>query len=456
MKRKIFICCYVPAALAAALMLAAGLWACSRSGGDAPAYLASALPVFVLVLLLALPLSAFLAGRLSGRLSAKVREVSESLKSLNGGEYQPIRTDSRDPEFYAVFREINELSETTHRHIHSEEQERKKLNAVLDNVSQGIIALDPEGSIAFANHSALAIFGGARQDIGKHLVYLIEDTALCKKIQDCAATGGVLEETLEGRELSVAVRRITDAPLSDTVSSIIIVTDVTREKNIAKEKSDFFANASHELKTPITVMLGMSELMLERETLDETAKKQAERIHKEALRMAGLIADMLKLSHLERHTEEPQSVPVDLRAVADEAAAELSPACAAKHVAVEVSGAGTVQADPKKIYELVENLCSNAVNYNKENGSIRITVSEEGGRVVLRVADTGIGIAAEHLPRLCERFYRVDKSRSKKTGGTGLGLAIVKHICAMYGAELQIASKPDVGTTVTVSFPQSA
>ena len=452
MKRRIFICCCAPAALVALLLFAAGLPAAVRAGA-LPAYLASALPVLLAALLLALPLAAFLTGRLAARLSGKVREVADSLKSLNGGEYRPIRTDSRDPEFYAVFREINELSETTHRHIRSEEQERKKLNAVLDNVSQGIIALDPSGGVAFANHSALDMFGGTRQDIGRQLVYLVEDSSLCRKILDCPAAGGVFEESLGGRELSVAVRRITDAPLSDTVASIIIVTDVTREKNIAREKSDFFANASHELKTPVTVMLGMSELMLARQTLDDTAKKQAGRIHREAQRMAGLIADMLRLSHLERHAEEPAAVPVDLRAVADEVMAELAPACAQKRIAAEVSGAGTVQADPKRIYELVENLCSNAVNYNREGGAIRVTVAAEDGRVVLRVADTGIGIAAEHLPRLCERFYRVDKSRSKKTGGTGLGLAIVKHICAVYGAELQIASTPDVGTTVTVSFP---
>ena len=136
----------------------------------------------------------------------------------------------------------------------------------------------------------------------------------------------------------------------------------------------------------------------------------------------------------------------------DESLAELNARMEALNLTARVTGNGKVSADPKKIYELVNNLLSNAVNYNKPGGRIDVTVSETAGHTVLTVRDTGIGIAREHLPRLCERFYRVDKSRSKSTGGTGLGLAIVKHICALYGAELKIDSEPDVGTTVTVRF----
>ena len=419
-------------------------------------YLTVAVPFLVLVLVFSLLISGLLANRLSHHLSGKVRAVATSLRSLRDGAYQPIKTDSGEAEFYAVFREINELNESTHDHIRTEEQEREKLTVVLDNVSQGILALDTAGNVAFANNSALSMFGGARQDIGKHLIYLIEDSPLCEKINNCIASGSEFEYSLGERELAIAVRRILDETLSDTISSIIIVTDITKEKSIAKEKSDFFANASHELKTPITVMQGMTELLLSKESLDESSKKQLERIHKESLRMAGLIADMLKLSRLERHEEESQTEPIELRTVADEVVAELSSACAAKNIIAEVHGEGIVRADPKKIYELMENLCSNAVNYNKENGTIRVDISQNGNQTLLTVADTGIGIAKEHIPRLCERFYRVDKSRSKKTGGTGLGLAIVKHICAMYDAELKIESELDVGTTVTVLFGKAS
>ena len=128
---------------------------------------------------------------------------------------------------------------------------------------------------------------------------------------------------------------------------------------------------------------------------------------------------------------------------------------AEKGVTATVTGNGTIDGDAKKIYELVENLCGNAVNYNKENGKIAVDITESGDNVILKVSDTGIGIEKENLPRLCERFYRVDKSRSKKTGGTGLGLAIVKHICALHNATLSIDSDIGLGTSVTVTFNKS-
>ena len=143
---------------------------------------------------------------------------------------------------------------------------------------------------------------------------------------------------------------------------------------------------------------------------------------------------------------------MDLKATAEEVLNELSPKIAEKGITATVSGSGEIYGDAKKIYEVIENLCSNAVNYNNENGKINVTVAEKTNSVVLKVADTGIGIKKENIPRLCERFYRVDKSRSKKTGGTGLGLAIVKHICALHGASLSIDSDLGLGTTVTVIF----
>ena len=167
--------------------------------------------------------------------------------------------------------------------------------------------------------------------------------------------------------------------------------------------------------------------------------------------MSELITDMLRLSRLEQHGEVKRE-PVNLRAIADEVISELNPRIAEKGLNVTVSGEGTVQAAPERIYELLTNLCSNAVNYNVDGGRLGVAIGEQGEHTMLTVRDTGIGIPKEHISRVCERFYRVDKSRSKKTGGTGLGLAIVKHICVLYGAELKIESTVGQGTVVTVTF----
>ena len=415
-------------------------------------YIFASLPFFLISLALAMVIASGLAKRISGKFSEKITEVGDSLKSLNAGQYKPLKTDSTEPEFYSVFREINELNESTHDYMRREARERQKLNAVLDNVAQGIVALNTKGEIAFVNGSALKIFDGKLAVVGKTLIYLIDDARLHGEIAE--RIGGenfLFEYERQGRVLSVAGRKITGEQDEKALTDILIFTDITSSREIIRQKSDFFANASHELKTPITVMRGLTELLLEKENLDEQEKKQIGRIHKESLRMSSLISDMLKLSKLERGEEE-ELVEVELKEIASEVVAELSEECRAKNLSVEVTGSGKVLADPKKIFELIQNLCSNAVNYNKQDGSIKIMIAEKNSSVLLEVADSGIGIEKEHIPRLCERFYRVDKSRSKKTGGTGLGLAIVKHICALYGAELSIDSELDRGTCVTVIF----
>ncbi|MBQ8230184.1 MAG: GHKL domain-containing protein [Clostridia bacterium] len=415
-------------------------------------YIFASLPFFLISLVLAMIIASGLAKKISGTFSEKIMEVGDSLKSLNAGQYKPLKTDTSEPEFYSVFKEINELNESTHDYMRREARERQKLNAVLDNVAQGIVALNTNREIAFVNGSALKIFDGAPVVVGKTLIHLIDDARLCGEIAERIGTENFLfEYEMQGRVLSVAGRKITGEQDEKALTDILIFTDITSSREIIRQKSDFFANASHELKTPITVMRGLTELLLEKENLDEQEKKQIGRIHKESLRMSSLISDMLKLSKLERGEEE-ELVEVELKEIAAEVVAELLEECRAKNLSVEVIGEGKVFADPKKIFELIQNLCSNAVNYNKQDGSIKITISEKNASVVLEVADSGIGIEKEHIPRLCERFYRVDKSRSKKTGGTGLGLAIVKHICALYGAELSIDSEIDRGTCVTVIF----
>ena len=228
--------------------------------------------------------------------------------------------------------------------------------------------------------------------------------------------------------------------------------ELFEETDVVRQKSEFFANASHELKTPITVMRGLAELLLQEDNLNEKERKQLERIHKESVRMTNLVSDMLKISKLERGEETDERAVVEWKEIAEEVVAEFFEEIRAKNLKVKIKGAGKIAIDPKKAFELLQNLCGNAVHYNKENGWLEIVFEEDETHTTVSVKDGGIGIEEEHLPRLCERFYRVDKSRSKKTGGTGLGLSIVKHICVLYGASLTIESEFGEGTEVTVRF----
>ena len=416
-------------------------------------YLGVALPILIVVLVACLVCSIVISNVLSNKISGKINEVGNSLRSLNAGNYTPIKTDSGEPELYSVLNQINELNANTHTHIQRVQEEHQKLNTVLENVSQGIVAIDEHKKIIFVNKSISVIFDSAENLTGKDFIYLIDDLPLCEKIARHLGENYASEYTYKGKELSVVIRKVESEQQSGKVYSIVIITDITSEKAMAKQKSDFFANASHELKTPVAVMQGLSELLLAKESLDDGSKKQVARIHKESLRLASLISDMLKLSKLE-NGEETEIVlsDVNLREIVDEVLAELSTKIAEKNITATITGNATVVADSKKIFELIENLCSNAINYNKDNGKINVCITEKDDGVELKVSDTGLGIEKDKIPRLCERFYRVDKSRSKKTGGTGLGLAIVKHICALYKAELSIESEIGIGTEITIVF----
>ena len=416
-------------------------------------YIIALIPLLIAVLAVSLVISFVLSGILSQSVSSKVTEIGDSLKSLNGRDYVPIKTDTSEPELFGVLNQINELNASIHSHIRTADGERAKLNAVLDNVSQSIIALDSLKRIVFANKRALEMFNGTPRAVGRNLFFLVENLELCERISSHLGGDHSFTYPYNGMELSVAIGKVTDDAIYDDISTILIITDITKERLIEKQKSDFFANASHELKTPITVMQGFAEVLMNKEGIDETSKKQVTRIYKESMRLGSLISDMLMLSKIESG-EAPQNAlcAVCVDGIAAEIIGEFSEQIKKKNISTQIVGKASIVADHNMVFELIENLISNAIKYNKDGGSVTVSVSETDAEACLVVKDTGIGIEKEHLPRLCERFYRVDKSHSKRIGGTGLGLAIVKHICAIIGAQLSIESDFGIGTTVTVVF----
>ena len=416
-------------------------------------YFTAIIPLFILVLAVSLVLSFVLSTFISRNISSKVTEIGESLKSLNEGQYAPIKTDMSEPELFSVLNQINELNANIHSHIRVADGERVKLNSVLDNVSQSIIALDKYKRIVFANKRAYEMFNGTHRDIGRDLIYLIPKIEIYENIINHLSEDHAFTCAYNDLTLSVVISKVTDDAISHEISAIIIVTDITQEKLIQKQKSDFFANASHELKTPITVMQGFAEVLMNKDGMDDTSKKQLGRIYKECLRLGSLISDMLMLSKIESG-DAPKRVlsEIKLEDLAKEVLDGLSEKAQSRNITATIIGSAKLTADQTMIFELVENLVSNAIKYNKDGGTVTVSITETDTGVCLKVEDTGIGIEKEHLPRLCERFYRVDKSHSKRIGGTGLGLAIVKHICAISDAELSIESEFGIGTTVTVVF----
>lgn len=386
----------------------------------------------------------------------RAEEVKNSLQSISQGHYRPIKTDSKNPEMYAIYNEINELADGFLNTMRASDAERKKLNFVLNNVSQCILAVDENNVVKIMNAPAKKLFSRDDSFVGRDLYFAVSDAKLLSKIVQALKNGpSSFEYRMDDKYLLVDICR-TEGGIHDEITDIIIISDVSSEKLAAKQRSDFFSNAGHELKTPLTSIQGLTELLLVKINPESSAYKYAQRIHNEAERLGSLVMDMLKLSNIENlqslKAAEESATEVELSDIAAEVIEALEAEAAKKNLTVRLEGKGTVLADPRKIYEIINNLYSNAVNYNVLNGSIKVSIEKTDEGTVLKVADTGIGIDKKHIPRLCERFYRVDKSRSKKTGGTGLGLAIVKHVCALYGAELNISSEEGVGTTVTVVF----
>lgn len=221
----------------------------------------------------------------------------------------------------------------------------------------------------------------------------------------------------------------------------------------AKMRQEFTANVSHELKTPLTSISGYSELIETGMANEEDTRRFATEIHKNANRLLSLINDTLELSKLDTLTGEVQVEPVNLYELARTCADMLELNAAKRGITIRVEGdMAYVSGSRQMLEEVVYNLCDNAIRYNKDNGTVVLSVQERVDTVVFQVKDTGIGIPKEHQARVFERFYRVDKSRSKSTGGTGLGLAIVKHIVAIHDAVIELSSEEDVGSVITITF----
>ena len=424
-------------------------------------YVTLSMPVFILLLLIVLALSFEAGNQIARKVSARFSDISASIQSVADGNYTPIKTSTRDAEMFSLIGSINDVNARISRHIQNAETQQKTLSTVLSAISQGIIALDSEKRIVFINKSALKLFGindytpnGEKHD----LIFVVDNLDLYALISSHADENFAFDFRLDDKDLNILITKVEDETLRDEITTIIVISDVTSQKSVARQKSDFFQNASHELKTPVTVIRGLTEILLQKDNTDEFTKKKLTSIHDESLRLSSIISDMLKLSSLENTVsvrEDEEDEKVDLVAAAHEIMAELSPRAEEKKLSVSITGKGWVNMLRSNALELLDNLCSNASNYNKEGGKISIDVMQDDSNTILKVIDTGIGIEQQHIPRLCERFYRVDKSRSKKTGGTGLGLAIVKHICLRYGAHLDIDSTFGEGTCVTVTFPVS-
>ncbi len=400
------------------------------------------------------------------RVTRPVVEMQAIAGRMSGGDFD-VRAPVRSPdEIGALGRALNAMAASLHGKLEDIEQERAKVAAILDGMVEGVIAVDSHARIVLMNERARTMFGIPRgHEEGRPFLEIIRNEDLHRIFRDGRALGATAgegsPEAILARELRLSapadrVLQVNAVPLRlglDDLGVVMVLHDVTELRRLERVRTEFVANVSHELRTPLTAIQGYLETLLGGALEErENARRFLEIVAQHTERLGRLLADLTDLSNIELGRVTLQLMPVSLDDVVDSVLAILMPRAQARRVALTAAlppSLPRVLADHDRLAQILINLVDNAVKYTPEGGQVTVTAEAVGGeQVAVTVADTGIGIPAADLPRITERFYRVDKARSRELGGTGLGLAIVKHLVLAHGGELAIESDYGRGTRV--------
>ncbi len=399
----------------------------------------------LLVVVLAIILSAVLAGWMSKRI----------VRPLNTLDLEhPLENDAYE-ELTPLLRRIHQQRQQISAQVRDLQKKTDEFEQITGHMQEGFVLLDNTGKILSINPAARQIFGAERSCHGQDFLTVDRDHSLYLAIQTALEDGhGEIRETRNDREFQFDISGIESDGI--VIGAALLAFDVTEQAAAERSRREFTANVSHELKTPLQSILGSAELLKNGMVRQEDISRFSDVIYTEAARLVALVDDIIHLSRLDEGSA-PAPEAVDLLETAQKAAAALQDSAAKRQVQVAVTGENVrVNGVSGFLYEMLYNLCDNAIQYNVEGGSVDISVARGEKEAVVTVKDTGIGISAEYQDRVFERFFRVDKSRSKASGGTGLGLSIVKHIAQYHGAVIELQSEPSQGTTISVRFPLQA
>ncbi len=407
--------------------------------------LSAVYPKLIALLVAILVLSFVFAHVLSNRFVRPIRMLAENLERIKFPEGDVVYK-----EFAPFVREIQLQRESAKSEMSRLQFEQKRFRTLIEDMSEGMILLDADGEILMVNGAAREMFCAEGDFSGKSLGNFSGNETLN------AAAAAAEEGTKGDAEIRVSGKdvRLVASPVKvsgEVVGVILILIDITEKKNLSDLREMFTANVSHELKTPLTSIVGYAEMLESGMAKPEDVSLFAGKIRKEAGRLISLSNDIMKLAELdERKGRLPHAEKVNLAEVLSEVKASTESLAAGRNVSVSVPArAFFVCGDRGLLFELFYNLVHNAIRYNRDGGFVNVL--RDGNSIV--VEDSGVGIAEEHFPHLFERFYRASKSRSKETGGTGLGLSIVKHIAELHGGTVSFSSKLLEGSRFKVTFP---
>ena len=375
------------------------------------------------------------------------------LKPINEMDIEkPIIEESYE-ELSPIIKKINAQNRKIRAQISALTQSRREFEIISDNMSEGLILTDKNGRILTHNKSVEQIFSVTENPDGENILELNRSESF-REIFTSLRDGKRVDTTTEtdGKIYEITLNPVFNDDGS-LCGSVILIIDITEKENRERLRREFTANVSHELKTPLTSIYGISDMLKSGMVEKEDIKGFASDINKESKRLITLVDDIIKLSKLDEGTLQYDNAEVNLGETATEVCRSLSVAAEQKNVKVNMDlGNAVINAPYNLIFEMIYNLCDNAIKYNKDGGTVTVKTGTADCKPFVTVSDTGIGIPPAEISRIYERFYRVDKSHSKKIGGTGLGLSIVKHIASLTGGTISTESKVGTGTTITVQF----
>lgn len=395
------------------------------------------LPIVVAVIFLVIAISYIVAARLTTHIVAPINKIN-----LDGELSSPY--DELAPLIRTISGQRKKIAED----FAAMQKGQDTIHAITENMNEGMLMVGAGGIILSINRSATKIFDTDSSFEGHNIRELSRDLSFINAIQKAlSGDGGNMIFTKNSKIYNVLI-----SPVFET-GAILFLLDITEKARADERRREFSANVSHELKTPLTSIYGNAEMLYEGMVKEKDKQSFYEKIKKEASRLMILIEDIIKISELDEKNDVSQLETLELASLTAECKESLAQKAAEYSIKINIKGKGYINGNRTMIREMIYNLLDNAIKYNKQNGSVYVEVSEEHGKTKIALTDTGIGIPQNEQERIFERFYRTDRSRSKKTGGTGLGLAIVKHIVMAHSGSIKMTSKPEKGTKIIIYFP---
>ena len=438
-----------------------------RAALDPSALQAVLAPLRNRLLVIGLTLAVVLGGGLFW-ISRRVGSIMNTLKThtrrMAEGDFEGRLPLTGAEEYDSLGRTLNDMAEQLHERIHIITKQGNEQQAILASMVEGVFAVDAQETVIHLNQAASRLFGKSLQAAqGRPLQEVVRNTKLQEFVRKVLASHDPLEADVEfssdGEVRFLQVRGTLLRNQQDQrFGAVFVLNDVTRLRKLETLRRDFVANVSHELKTPITSIKGFVETLLDGAmNSPEDAQRFLEIVSKQAERLNAIIEDLLSLSRIEEESESKAIVRENCRIqeVLENAVGDCSPKAQAKAIQLHLDCDADLRAwiNSPLLEEAVVNLVDNAIKYSDPDKRVEIEARRDNGALLIRVADQGRGIDQEHLPRLFERFYRVDKARSRNLGGTGLGLAIVKHIAQAHGGQVEVQSTPGVGSVFSLRLP---